>query len=69
PNELSVADPAAIRPIYSQMFRSLSYQGTYAAYTWTDSLDRIDNVHVGAPQDADALITTVDKDEHALRLV
>ncbi|GLB41355.1 putative cytochrome P450 [Lyophyllum shimeji] len=49
PNELSVDDPAAIRPIYSQMFRSLSYQG--------------------APQDADALITTVDKNEHALRLV
>ncbi|KAF5354217.1 hypothetical protein D9756_006926 [Leucocoprinus leucothites] len=49
PNELSVDDPAAIRPIYSQMFRSLSYQG--------------------APQAADALITTVNKDEHALRLV
>ncbi|KXN80941.1 Cytochrome P450 67, partial [Leucoagaricus sp. SymC.cos] len=49
PNELSVDDPAAIRSIYSQMFRSLSYQG--------------------APQDADALITTVNKNEHALRLV
>ncbi|KAJ3564809.1 hypothetical protein NP233_g8047 [Leucocoprinus birnbaumii] len=49
PNEVSVDDPAAIRPIYSQMFRSLSYQG--------------------APQDADALVTTVDKEEHALRLV
>ncbi|KAJ3758471.1 cytochrome P450 [Lentinula raphanica] len=49
PNELSVDEPSAIRPIYSQMFRSLSYQG--------------------APQDADALITTVDKNEHALRLV
>ncbi|KAG5719737.1 hypothetical protein E4T56_gene18554 [Termitomyces sp. T112] len=49
PNELSVDDPAAIRPIYNKMFRSLSYQG--------------------APQDADALITTIDKNEHALRLV
>ncbi|KAF8868617.1 cytochrome P450 [Mucidula mucida] len=49
PNELSVDEPAAIRPIYSQMFRSLSYQG--------------------APQEADALITTVDNNEHALRLV
>ncbi|KAG6843045.1 hypothetical protein H0H87_008332, partial [Tephrocybe sp. NHM501043] len=49
PNELSVDDPTAIKPIYTQMFRSLSYQG--------------------APQDADALITTVDKNEHASRLV
>ncbi|GLB34094.1 putative cytochrome P450 [Lyophyllum shimeji] len=49
PNELSVDDPAAIRPVYSQMFRSPSYQG--------------------APQDADALITTIDRNEHALRLV
>ncbi|KAF8069022.1 cytochrome P450 [Lyophyllum atratum] len=49
PNELSVDDPAAIRPLYSQMFRSPFYNG--------------------APQDADALITTVDKNEHAQRLV
>ncbi|KAG5653447.1 hypothetical protein H0H81_000336 [Sphagnurus paluster] len=49
PNELSVDDPAAIRPVYSQMFRAPFYQG--------------------APQDADALITTIDKNEHAQRLV
>ncbi|KAF8068996.1 cytochrome P450 [Lyophyllum atratum] len=49
PNELSVDDPAAIRPVYSQMFRAPFYNG--------------------APADADALLTTIDKDEHAQRLV
>ncbi|KAK0189112.1 cytochrome P450 [Armillaria mellea] len=48
PNELSIDNPAAMRPLYSQMFRSRFYQG--------------------APQDADALITTNDAAEHASRL-
>ncbi|KAK0238637.1 cytochrome P450 [Armillaria nabsnona] len=49
PNELSINNPAAMRPLYSQMFRSRFYQG--------------------APQDADALITTNDAAEHASRLI
>ncbi|SJL03470.1 uncharacterized protein ARMOST_06826 [Armillaria ostoyae] len=49
PNELSIDDPAAIRPFYGQTFRSRFYQG--------------------APQDADALITTTDRTEHASRLI
>jgi len=41
--------PAAVRPVYGQMFRAPFYQGT--------------------PQDANALITTIDRAEHDSRLV
>ncbi|KAF8806812.1 cytochrome P450 [Phlegmacium glaucopus] len=49
PNELSVHDPLAIRPIYSKMFRAPFYQG--------------------APSVADALITTLSREEHDRRLI
>ncbi|KAF9465622.1 cytochrome P450, partial [Collybia nuda] len=49
PNEISINQSAAIKPVYGQMFRAPYYHG--------------------APQDADALITTLDRTEHANRLV
>jgi hypothetical protein len=69
PNELSVNLPSAIRPIYAQMFRAPAYQGLKSEVFQTLSDELSFTLLLAAPQDADALITTTDRAEHASRLI
>ena len=72
PNELSVCDPAAIRPIYNQLERAPFYEGKFykqisrqirpLKYYYTTN----GNI-IGTPAKADSLITVRDRLRHTER--